>query len=33
MEKTGVVAIELNLSCPHAKGFGSEIGQKKTYSF
>lgn len=24
---TGVVAVELNLSCPHAKGFGSEIGQ------
>ncbi|MHB8351254.1 MAG: dihydroorotate dehydrogenase [Thermoplasmata archaeon] len=27
MESTGVVAIELNLSCPHAEGFGSEIGQ------
>jgi dihydroorotate dehydrogenase (NAD+) catalytic subunit len=24
---TGVVAIELNLSCPHAEGYGSEIGQ------
>jgi dihydroorotate dehydrogenase (NAD+) catalytic subunit len=27
METTGVVALELNLSCPHAKGLGSEIGQ------
>ncbi len=27
MAATGVVAIELNLSCPHAKGLGSEIGQ------
>jgi dihydroorotate dehydrogenase (NAD+) catalytic subunit len=27
MEATGVVALELNLSCPHAEGFGSEIGQ------
>ncbi len=27
MERTGVAAIELNLSCPHAKGVGSEIGQ------
>lgn len=27
LQDTGVVAIELNLSCPHAKGFGSEIGQ------
>ncbi|MGI0131934.1 MAG: dihydroorotate dehydrogenase [Thermoplasmata archaeon] len=27
---TGVVAIELNLSCPHAKGFGSEIGEDPT---
>ncbi|MCI4346382.1 MAG: dihydroorotate dehydrogenase [Thermoplasmata archaeon] len=27
MEPTGVCAIELNLSCPHAKGLGSEIGQ------
>ncbi|MFZ0830443.1 MAG: dihydroorotate dehydrogenase [Thermoplasmata archaeon] len=27
MESTGVIALELNLSCPHAKGLGSEIGQ------
>jgi dihydroorotate dehydrogenase (NAD+) catalytic subunit len=27
MASTGVHAIELNLSCPHAKGYGSEIGQ------
>ncbi|HEV2428662.1 MAG TPA: dihydroorotate dehydrogenase [Thermoplasmata archaeon] len=27
MAATGVVAIELNLSCPHAEGLGSEIGQ------
>jgi dihydroorotate dehydrogenase (NAD+) catalytic subunit len=27
MAATGVVALELNLSCPHAKGLGSEIGQ------
>jgi dihydroorotate dehydrogenase (NAD+) catalytic subunit len=27
MERTGVVALELNLSCPHAEGLGSEIGQ------
>lgn len=26
MAATGVVAIELNLSCPHAEGLGSEIG-------
>ncbi|MGI0131472.1 MAG: dihydroorotate dehydrogenase, partial [Thermoplasmata archaeon] len=26
MELTGVCAIELNLSCPHARGLGSEIG-------
>lgn len=26
MSKCGVVAIELNLSCPHAKGFGAELG-------
>ena len=26
MEATGVVAIELNLSCPHAEGLGSEVG-------
>ena len=23
---TGVVALELNLSCPHAEGFGTEVG-------
>jgi dihydroorotate dehydrogenase (NAD+) catalytic subunit len=27
MADTGVSALELNLSCPHAKGLGSEIGQ------
>ncbi|MGB9882852.1 MAG: dihydroorotate dehydrogenase [Methanomassiliicoccales archaeon] len=26
MEKIGVAALELNLSCPHAKGYGMEIG-------
>ena len=26
MEATGVAALELNLSCPHAEGFGSEVG-------
>jgi dihydroorotate dehydrogenase (NAD+) catalytic subunit len=26
IESTGVVAIELNLSCPHAEGFGTEVG-------
>ena len=26
MATTGVIAIELNLSCPHAEGFGTEIG-------
>ena len=26
MEGTGVHAVELNLSCPHAKGYGAEIG-------
>ncbi len=26
MASTGVVAIELNLSCPHAEGFGTEVG-------
>ncbi len=26
MAATGVAALELNLSCPHAKGLGSEIG-------
>jgi dihydroorotate dehydrogenase (NAD+) catalytic subunit len=25
--RAGVLAVELNLSCPHAEGFGSEIGQ------
>ena len=27
MESYGVHALELNLSCPHAKGYGAEIGQ------
>jgi dihydroorotate dehydrogenase (NAD+) catalytic subunit len=26
MERTGVAAIELNLSCPHAEGYGTEVG-------
>jgi dihydroorotate dehydrogenase (NAD+) catalytic subunit len=26
MEETGVRAVELNLSCPHAEGFGTEVG-------
>jgi dihydroorotate dehydrogenase (NAD+) catalytic subunit len=26
MERVGVHAIELNLSCPHAEGFGTEVG-------
>jgi len=26
MEEAGVVAVELNLSCPHAEGFGTEVG-------
>ncbi len=26
MAQTGVQAVELNLSCPHAKGYGAEIG-------
>jgi dihydroorotate dehydrogenase (NAD+) catalytic subunit len=26
MASTGVAALELNLSCPHAEGFGTEIG-------
>jgi dihydroorotate dehydrogenase (NAD+) catalytic subunit len=26
MAATGVVALELNLSCPHAEGYGTEIG-------
>lgn len=30
MAATGVCAIELNLSCPHAKGYGSEIGSDPT---
>ena len=30
MAKTGVCAIELNLSCPHAQGYGSEIGSDPT---
>jgi dihydroorotate dehydrogenase (NAD+) catalytic subunit len=25
--RAGAIAVELNLSCPHAEGFGSEIGQ------
>ncbi|MFH1327746.1 MAG: dihydroorotate dehydrogenase [Candidatus Bathyarchaeota archaeon] len=29
MEKTGVSAIELNVSCPHVKEVGIEIGQSK----
>jgi dihydroorotate dehydrogenase (NAD+) catalytic subunit len=28
MAETGVVAIELNLSCPHAEGYGTEIGSE-----
>jgi len=28
MEKYGVDALELNMSCPHAKGYGLEIGSK-----
>jgi dihydroorotate dehydrogenase (NAD+) catalytic subunit len=27
MEKLGVNALELNLSCPHAKGYGAQLGQ------
>jgi dihydroorotate dehydrogenase (NAD+) catalytic subunit len=27
MEKMGVHALELNLSCPHAKGYGAQLGQ------
>jgi len=30
MAATGVSAIELNLSCPHAEGFGSEVGSDPT---
>ena len=26
MEETGVLGVELNLSCPHAEGFGTEVG-------
>lgn len=26
MARTGVAALELNLSCPHAEGFGTEVG-------
>jgi dihydroorotate dehydrogenase (NAD+) catalytic subunit len=26
MSETGVLAVELNLSCPHAEGFGTEVG-------
>ncbi len=26
MESTGVAALELNLSCPHAEGYGTEVG-------
>jgi len=29
MEEYGVDAIELNLSCPHAKGYGAELGHDK----
>jgi dihydroorotate dehydrogenase (NAD+) catalytic subunit len=28
IESAGVVAIELNLSCPHAEGFGTEVGSE-----
>ena len=28
MAETGVVAIELNLSCPHAEGYGTEVGSE-----
>jgi len=27
MTRYGVLAVELNLSCPHARGFGTEVGQ------
>ncbi|MGA8710791.1 MAG: dihydroorotate dehydrogenase [Thermoplasmata archaeon] len=30
MAATGVVALELNLSCPHAEGFGTEVGGTPT---
>lgn len=29
MESFGVSAVELNLSCPHARGYGAEIGENK----
>lgn len=29
MEEAGAVAIEMNLSCPHAKGLGTEIAQSE----
>jgi dihydroorotate dehydrogenase (NAD+) catalytic subunit len=29
MEEYGAEAVELNLSCPHAKGYGSELGHDK----
>lgn len=28
MAATGVVALELNLSCPHAEGYGTEVGSE-----
>jgi dihydroorotate dehydrogenase (NAD+) catalytic subunit len=28
IEATGVAAVELNLSCPHAEGFGTEVGSE-----
>lgn len=28
MEDAGVLAVELNLSCPHAEGFGTEVGSE-----
>jgi dihydroorotate dehydrogenase (NAD+) catalytic subunit len=28
MAETGVLAIELNLSCPHAEGYGTEVGSE-----
>ncbi len=30
MESFGVSAVELNLSCPHVRGFGSEVGSDPT---
>jgi dihydroorotate dehydrogenase (NAD+) catalytic subunit len=30
MAETGVLAIELNLSCPHAEGYGTEVGSDPT---